>query len=46
MEVAQESWLDPLPGTIQEEVEDKMDTAEAYEMMNGMYEIGLKEFNL
>ena len=32
------SWLEPLPGTMQEEVEDQKDIVEAYEMMNGMCE--------
>ena len=39
--------MDSWPGTMQEEVKDQMDTAEACKMMNGMYENeGGKELNL
>ena len=34
-EVAEGNWLDSLPDTMQEGV-DKIDTVEAYDMMNGM----------
>ena len=46
-EVAEGSWLDLWPGTMQEEVEDQIYTVEAYKMMNGMCEDeGMKELNL
>ena len=47
MEVVEGNLLDSLPGTMQEEVEDQMDTVEVYEMMNGMCEDeGVKELYL
>ena len=45
--VAEGSWLDSWPGTMQEEIENQMDTFEVYEMMNGMCEDeGVKELKL
>ena len=46
MEAAYGSCLDSCPGTMQEEVEDQIDTFEAYEIMNGMSEDeGVKEID-
>ena len=36
VEVAEGSWSDSWPDTMQVEIEDQQDTVEAYEMMNGM----------
>ena len=47
MKVGEGCWLDSWPGTMQEEVKDQMDTADTYEMMNGMCEDeGVIELNL
>ena len=47
VEVTEENWLYSCPGTMQVEVEDKMDTVEACEMMNGMCaDKRMKDLNL
>ena len=46
-EVADEGWLGSLPGTMQDEAEEQMDTVEACEMMNEKCEDGgVNELNL
>ena len=46
-EVAEGSWLDSWPGTMQEKVGDQIDTVEAYNIINGMYEDeGVKELHI
>ena len=44
VEVEEGRWLNSWPGTLQEEVEDQMDTVETYEMMNRKHkDDGVKE---
>ena len=46
-QIAEGGWLDSWPSTMQEEVEDQMDTVEVYDIMNGMCkDKGVKESNV